>query len=146
MTPGSLDCESGILPLSYRAVCEQFPHTLVHSQVITMKILKEDTQRRRVYDMDKPYGGLLLISQKGILSLDWPCLDTLLLFKLMPLLPALFDCHGCLRKYVGATSTQTGQLEREEQGTCRRHRWCKREAIKKIAWAKTGIGLPTHSA
>ncbi len=44
------------------------------------------------------YGILLLISQKGGVSLDWPTLDTLLLFKLTPLPPALFDCYGCLRK------------------------------------------------
>ena len=54
--------------------------------------------------MDSPVGWsiplsrLLLISQKGGVSLDWPCLDTLLLFKLTPLPPALFDCYGCLRK------------------------------------------------
>ena len=45
----------------------------------------------------KPYGRLLLISQKarekGGVSLDWPSLDTLImLFRLMPLPPALFDC------------------------------------------------------
>ena len=52
---------------------------LVLSQVIKMMTLKEDTQIRRVcvYDMDKPYDRLLLISQKGGVSLDWPCLDTL---------------------------------------------------------------------
>ena len=50
-------------------------HKLVYSRVTTMKILKEDTQIRRVcvYDMDKPYGRLLLISQKECVSLDWPC-------------------------------------------------------------------------
>ena len=75
-------------------------HKLVHSQVITMKTLKEDAQIRRVcvYDTYKPYGRLLLIFQKGSASLDWPCLDTLLLFKLTPLPPSLFDCYGCLRK------------------------------------------------
>ena len=51
-----------------------------------MKTLKEDTQI------------LLLFSQKGGVSLDWPCLDTLLLFKLKSLTPALFDCYGYLGK------------------------------------------------
>ena len=72
-------------------------HKLVHSQVITMKTLKEDAHIRSVcvYDMD---WGLNLTADyfyflriKGGVSLDWPCLDTLLLFKLTPLPPALFD-------------------------------------------------------
>ena len=78
-------------------------HKIVHSQVITIKTLNEDTQIRRVcvYDMDigsQPYGRLLLIPEKECGSLDWPCLDTLLLFKLTPLPSDLFDCYGCLRK------------------------------------------------
>ena len=75
-------------------------HKLVHSQVITMKTLKEDTQIWRVclYDMDTSYSRLLLISQKGGVSLNWPCLDTLVLVKLAPLPPALYDCYGCLMK------------------------------------------------
>ena len=46
----------------------------------------------------KLIGRLLLISQKGGVSLGWPCLDILMLFMLTPLPPALFDCYGCLRK------------------------------------------------
>ena len=78
---------------SWSAVCQQFPQTLPFT-------MKEDTQIWRVCvnDMDKRYDRLLLISQKGGVSLDWPCLDILMLFKLTPLPPDLFDCHGCLRK------------------------------------------------
>ena len=82
---------------------------------------------------------LLLISQKGGVSLDWSCLDTLLLFKLTPLHPALFDCHGCLRKirrrhYHINRATGTRRTRNLSSSSSMEAR-----INKIIAWAKTEI-------
>ena len=111
-----------------------------------MKILKEVTQRRRVfiYDMDKSQGRLLLISQKGRGSPSiGPASIHFCYSGLTPPHPALFDCYGCLMKICRrhyhinrATKTRrTGNLSSSSSVEAR--------SIKKIAWAKTGIGLPT---
>ncbi len=64
-----------------------------------MKTLKEDTQIRRVCvdDMDL---GVQPLRQTTFNFSEGRCLPRLavLLFKLTPLPPDLFDCYGCLRK------------------------------------------------
>ena len=86
-----------IIRHGWSAVCQQVPQRKIHkyggSAFMTCINLR-------------PYGRQLLNSQKGGVSLDWPCLETLMSLKLTPLRPAFFDCYSCLGGgYIGATTT-----------------------------------------
>ena len=132
----------------WSAVCQQFPQTRPFTSDQNEDIEGRCTHMEgpRLWHLDTPYGRLFLYSQKGGVSLDWPCLDTLMLYKLTPFNPYLFDCYGCLRKirrrhyHINrATGTRrTGNLSSSSSMEARRN--------NKVAWAKTGIGLPTPSA
>ena len=84
-----------------RAIIRHGFHKLVHSQVITMKTLKEVTHIRRVcvYDMDR---GLNLTTTFNFSEVR--CLPRLTLLRYTSVIqadatssiPALFDCYGCL--------------------------------------------------
>ena len=75
-------------------------HEPLRKQVTTMETLKKGCKVGNgfVYDMEKLYGRLLVVSQKRDINLK-----TLLSYELAPLPPALFDDYGGLWKGTKAT-------------------------------------------
>ena len=67
----------------------------IQSKVVTMEIMKRGAKigDKVIYDMEKLYGRLLVMSQKRGITLE-----TLLSFELAPMPSAIFDEYGCLRK------------------------------------------------
>ena len=53
---------------------------------------------KTVYDLDKLYGRLLVLSQKRDITME-----SMLCFELAPLPPAIFDDYGDLRKSTKST-------------------------------------------
>ncbi len=70
-------------------------YSTIHSKVVTMETMKKVVKigGETVYDMDKLYGRLLVISQKRGITLE-----SMLCFELSPVPSALFDDYGFLRK------------------------------------------------
>jgi hypothetical protein len=71
----------------------------IHSRVVTMKTTKKGMKigDKTIYDMEKLYGRLLVISQRRDITLE-----SMLCFELAPLPPAIFDDYGGLRKSAKA--------------------------------------------
>ena len=70
-------------------------YSTIHSKVVTMETLKKGVKigDQSIYDMEKLFGRLLVISQKRDVTLE-----SMLRFELSPVPPALCDDYGCLRK------------------------------------------------
>ncbi len=70
-------------------------YNAIHSKVVTMETMKKGVKLadRTIYDMEKLYARLLVISQRRDISLE-----TLMCYELAPLPPALFDEFGSMRK------------------------------------------------
>ncbi|MES9884700.1 MAG: hypothetical protein ABW185_27970 [Sedimenticola sp.] len=70
-------------------------YNAIHAKVVTMETMKRGVKvgDKTVYDMEKLYARLLILSQRRDVSLD-----KLLCFELAPLPPALFDDYGSMRK------------------------------------------------
>ena len=110
-------------------------HKPIHSKVITMETLKKSTHIRNecVYDMEKLYARLLVISQKRAVSLE-----KLLSFELAPLPPALFDDYGCLRKSAKSPLLHKLAIWNEKNMEPDVVIIDGNEKLYQIAWPKTG--------
>jgi hypothetical protein len=67
----------------------------IHSKVVTMETMKKGIKigDKTIYDMEKLYGRLLVISQRRDITLE-----SLFCFELAPLPSSIFDEYGSLRK------------------------------------------------
>ena len=70
-------------------------HNTIHSEVVTMQIMKRGVKvgGKTVYDLEKLYGRLLILTQKRKMSLK-----DVFSYELAPLPAALYDEYGALRK------------------------------------------------
>ncbi len=113
----------------------------IHSKVVTMEAMKKGVRvgAGTVYDMEKLYGRLLVLSQKRDVSLE-----SMLCFELAPLPPAIFDDYGSMRKGTKSPFLHKLAVWTDEASAPDVQVIDGNEILYQISWPKTGTVRHLH--
>ncbi len=116
-------------------------YNVIHSKVVTMEAMKRGVKvgDTTVYDMEKLYGRLLVLSQKRDVSLE-----SMLCFELAPLPPAIFDDYGSMRKSSKSQLLHKLAVWSTEITTPDAQVIDGNEMLYRITWPKTGTVKHLH--